>query len=221
MKRVSSGSISCRCVTAREVKCTSWSQWTLLMWFCEFPVSSIDRVYSFPAADVYPELYEFPNDSCHDLKRKQQHWRQSGASVSFIPHVTTRISVSVSSVSATSHPQSHMVTLEKFAVAAEGRKKNTRDWKEETRCRSVRNVQPQLQTAQLWLCRAGVNPGRRKTTTQVDCGNKIFTFLVRVRPLDAVVIITAAKEEVSGGSMKSNWENRTVSQELSYFFNVT
>lgn len=85
---------------------------------------SNDRVYSFPAAAVYPELCEFPNDNCHDLKRKQQHWRQSGASVSFIPDVTARISVSVSSVSAASHPQSHMVSLEKSALAAqeEGKK---------------------------------------------------------------------------------------------------
>lgn len=85
---------------------------------------SNDKIYSFLAAAVYPELCEFPNDNCHDLKRKQQHWRQSGASVSFIPDVTARISVSVSSVSAASHPQSHMVSSEKSALAAqeEGKK---------------------------------------------------------------------------------------------------
>lgn len=52
-------------------------------------------------------------------------------------------------------------------------------------------------------CSAVAVSSRRKTT-QVDREDKIFTFLVRVRPLDAAVIITAAKQEVSGRSMKSN-----------------
>lgn len=53
-------------------------------------------------------------------------------------------------------------------------------------------------------CSAVAVSSGRKTTTQVDRKDKIFTFLVRVRPLDAAVIITAAKQEVSGRSMKSN-----------------
>lgn len=53
-------------------------------------------------------------------------------------------------------------------------------------------------------CSAVAVSSGRKTTTQVDREDKIFTLLVRVRSLDAAVIITAAKQEVSGRSMKSN-----------------